>query len=127
MVIESRGTSNQNRKDRIEDEIIVDCYDEYEMAMGWFYYFEDNLNFPFKATVLKNSEISGLEEGDIVEVYEFINSSEDDVHIDNFVARVGIQKDEHIYDISLQFIRGIDCDEVTDNVIEDWRYWCEKF
>ena len=30
--------SDTNRKDRIEDEVIVDCYDEYEMAMGWFYY-----------------------------------------------------------------------------------------
>jgi len=26
--------NDTGRKDRIEDEVIVDCYDEYEMAMG---------------------------------------------------------------------------------------------
>ena len=47
--------------------------------------------------------------------------------IDDFIATVGIKKDEHIYAIPLELIKGIDCDEATDNVIEDWRYWCEKF
>lgn len=116
-----------SRQDRIEDEVIVDCYDEYEMAMGWFYYLHDNISFPFKAVVLGNSKISTLEEGDMVEVVELENSSEDDIGIDDFIATVGIKKDEHIYDIPLDLIKGIDCDEVTDNVIEDWRYWCEKF
>jgi len=119
--------NKQERKDRIEDEVFVDCYDEYEMAMGWFYYIEDNLTLPFKAKVLENSGINGLEEGEIVEVYEFTNSSEDEVSIDNFVPIMGIQTEEHIYDIPLQSLQGIDCDEVTENVIEDWRYWCESY
>lgn len=70
--------SDKSRKDRIEDDIIVDCYDE-------------------------------------------------DVSIDDFVATIGVEKNEHIYDIPLEMIRGIDCDEGTCEVIEDWRYWCEKF
>lgn len=37
-------------QDRIENEIIVDCYDEYEMSMGWYTYMQDSLGFPFKAT-----------------------------------------------------------------------------
>ncbi|MBU1667767.1 calcium-binding protein [bacterium] len=119
--------SNQSRKDRIEDEVIVDCYDEYEMAMGWFYYLHDNLNFPFKASILENGKISSLQKGDVVKVTELVNSDENDVSIYNFVATVGIEKDEHIYDIPLEMIRGIDCDEGTCEVIEDWRYWCEKF
>ena len=116
-----------SRKDRIEDEVIVDCYDEYEVAMGWFYYLDDNLKFPFKATVLGDIKISSLQEGDSITVTEFINSDEDDVSIYNFVATVGIEKDEHIYDIPLVNIKGVDCDDDTGNAIEDWRYWCEKF
>ena len=119
--------SDISRKDRIEDEVIVDCYDEYEMAMGWFYYLHDNLTFPFKASILGNTKISTLKEGDIVEVTELVNNENNDVSIDDFVAILKIEKDEHIYDIPLEMIKGIDCDEITDNVIEDWRYWCEEF
>ncbi len=32
---------NKSREQRIHDEIIVDCYDETERAMGWYYYLED--------------------------------------------------------------------------------------
>jgi hypothetical protein len=126
MIIESTGTSKQNRQDRIEDEVIVDCYDEYEMAMGWFYYLEDNLIFPFKAMVLENSEINGLKEGETVDVYELVNRSVEDVSMDDFIATVAIQKSEECYEIPLHFIRGVDCDRIMDNVIEDWRYWYEE-
>ncbi|WP_204104403.1 MULTISPECIES: calcium-binding protein [Spirulina sp. CCY15215] len=30
-------------------EIVVDAYDEVERAMGWYYYLDDNLQFPFTA------------------------------------------------------------------------------
>jgi len=119
--------SDTNRKDRIEDEIIVDCYDEYEMAMGWFYYLNDNLKFPFKASIIGDIKIGYLQEGDNVTVTEFINSSDDNVSIYNFVATVGIEQGEHIYDIPLVNIKGINCDDDTFNAIEDWRYWCEDF
>jgi Calcium binding len=44
-------THNQSREDRIIYEVIVDCYDEGEQLMGWYYYMADNLEFPIKATV----------------------------------------------------------------------------
>ncbi len=31
-------------EERIMMEIIVDCYDEAEQTMGWFYYLEDTLH-----------------------------------------------------------------------------------
>jgi len=42
-------TSDPERDNRIGMEIIVDCYSEDEEAMGWYYYLQDNLDFPFKA------------------------------------------------------------------------------
>jgi hypothetical protein len=36
---------------RINYEIIVDAYDDHEIKMGWYYYMEEKLNFPFFATV----------------------------------------------------------------------------
>ena len=38
---------DKTREHRIKMEIIVDCYDEAEQAMGWYYYLDDKLNFPF--------------------------------------------------------------------------------
>ena len=34
---------------RIEMEIVVDCYNEYERATGWYCYLQDQLQFPFTA------------------------------------------------------------------------------
>jgi hypothetical protein len=36
------------REDRIENEAIVDARPE-EQAMGWYYYFENKIRFPFPA------------------------------------------------------------------------------
>jgi hypothetical protein len=39
--------TKEEMKQTIENEIIVDCYDEYEVSMGWYYYMEETLKFPF--------------------------------------------------------------------------------
>lgn len=39
------------REHRIEMEIVVDAYGSEERAMGWYYYLEDKLEFPFKAMI----------------------------------------------------------------------------
>jgi len=42
------------REKRIEMEIMVDAYDESERAMGWYYFLEDKLSFPFFIVDPKN-------------------------------------------------------------------------
>ena len=37
------------REERIHEEIIVDAYGPEEQAMGWYYYLEDKIRFPFQA------------------------------------------------------------------------------
>lgn len=44
-----RVEEDPRREERIEMEIIVDCYDEHEAAMVWFSHLEDRLCFPFTA------------------------------------------------------------------------------
>ena len=36
---------DEDREHRITYEVIVDCYDEYEVTMGWYCYLEDRLDF----------------------------------------------------------------------------------
>ncbi|MCC7293612.1 MAG: calcium-binding protein [Phycisphaerales bacterium] len=64
----NRSKPDPARERRIEDEIIVDAYGPDEQAMGWYYYLEMTLAFPFTARCVKLREVSPLEVGDEVEV-----------------------------------------------------------
>jgi hypothetical protein len=40
---------DEERENRIHDEVIVDAYDAEEQAMGWYYYLAESMSFPFEA------------------------------------------------------------------------------
>lgn len=42
---------DEEREHRIRNEAIPDAYGEEEVAMSWYYYMADNLEFPIKAKV----------------------------------------------------------------------------
>src|SRR5262245_2429055 len=63
-----RPAKSKAREERILMEIIVDAYGPEEQAMGWYYYLEDKLDFPFRAKCMAERVISPLREGDKVEV-----------------------------------------------------------
>ena len=49
--------SKEEMQHKIADEIIVDCHDEYEVSMEWYYFMEESLKFPFNAKAkLKNKD-----------------------------------------------------------------------
>lgn len=43
--------TDEEMRHRIDYEIIVDAYDDNEQSMGWYYFFEETLEFPFTALV----------------------------------------------------------------------------
>lgn len=46
---------------KIDYEIIVDCYDEFEQSAGWYCYMTDTLQFPFTATGIFKMKDGGTE------------------------------------------------------------------
>lgn len=64
------------RENRIIDEIIVDAYDAAEQAMGWYYYLEETIKFPFIAKCISKRAISPLKIGDEVESYSMAPEQE---------------------------------------------------
>jgi hypothetical protein len=44
---------NKERERRIDMEIVVDAYNEVERAMGWYYYLQGGLKFPFKVRCIR--------------------------------------------------------------------------
>ena len=61
---------DEEREERITMEIVVDCYNGDEQAMGWHSYLGDTLDFPFTATCIAVRSISPLQIGETVEVMD---------------------------------------------------------
>jgi hypothetical protein len=113
---------NPKREQRIEDEIIVDAYGPEEQAMGWYYYLEDNLHFPFPATCITERETSPLHKGDEVEVLAM--APEDECQHDMFVK---IRWERRDLAVPLSQLKPIgEADEETREAIADWHYWINQ-
>ena len=55
-------------EDQIHNEAIVDAYGPEEQALGWYYYLEGKLQFPFQAKCIASKVMSPLRKGETVEV-----------------------------------------------------------
>jgi len=111
---------DESREHRIEMEIIVDAYTEEEQAMGWYYYLDDKLNFPFKAQWINRKGQS-----EEVEVQEM--SPDDDCGKDMFVEVLYREGEaEDVFSVSLYEIEAIDTGPKTQEAIADWHYWVDR-
>jgi hypothetical protein len=59
---------DKEREERITMEIVVDANGPEEQAMGWYYYLEERLHFPFTAICNGKRAISPLHINDEVDV-----------------------------------------------------------
>lgn len=85
------------REERIHEEVIEDAYGPAERAIGWYYYLDDKIRFPFQAKCIAPEMISPLQRGESVEVRAMA--------------------------VPLSQLSAIDPDEVTHEAIQDWHYW----
>jgi hypothetical protein len=100
-------------------EIIVDAYDEQERAMGWYYYLQDHLRFPFTATCIAKRAISPLRVKDEVEVIGM--PEEDECEHEMFVT---IRWEKEGLAVPLSQQKPIAAtDNGTQQAVEDWHYW----
>ena len=106
------------REDRIHNEAIVDAYEPEEQALGWYYYLESNLRFPFPAQCIASRVVSPLRKGETVEVR---GMAPEDACTSNMLVLVRWQR-RHMA-VPLSQLVGIDADESTLEVIGDWHYW----
>jgi len=67
-MVRTNPEQNEDREERIAMEIIVDAYGPEEQAMGWYYYLEEKLQFPFSAVCSVKRAISPLHVRDEVDV-----------------------------------------------------------
>jgi Calcium binding len=116
---EAKQKHDPEREQRITMEIVVDAYDAQERAMGWYYYLQDQLQFPFTATCLVKRAISPLHVKDEVEVVGM--PGEEECEHEMFVT---IRWEKEGLAVPLSQLQPISVtDEQTKRAVEDWHYW----
>jgi len=109
----------RERERRIALEIVVDAYDTHERAMGWYYYLEEQLKYPFMATCTNKRVISPLRVKDEVRVVGM--PGEDECEHEMFVT---IRWERDRLAVPLAQLRPISAtDKRTKQGVEDWHYW----
>ena len=107
------------RERRIEVEIVVDAHDPEEQAMGWYYYLEEKLVFPFTAICIGERAISLLRKGDEVEVLDMAPGEE--CRHEMFV---GMRWERRPLAVPLSQLKPIcETDKDTKQAVADWHYW----
>ena len=108
------------REERITMEVVVDCYDRHEVAMGWYYYLEGQLCFPFTAACIAQRAVSPLRVKDEVEVIGM--PLEEECECEVFVT-IRWDRPEGLA-VPLAQLKPIrTADAQTKEAVADWHYW----
>ena len=109
------------REERIHNEAVVDAYGPEEQAMGWYYYLENKIRFPFRAKCIVAKVVSPLLKGETVEVRRM--APEDICSSDMLVL---IRWHSRNVVVPLSQLTPVDADESTTEAIGDWHYWVSQ-
>jgi hypothetical protein len=102
-------------------EIVVDAYGPEEQALGWYYYLDDTLSFPFTARCRVRRTISPLRVGDEVEVIAM--APEEECEREMFVLLRWEREGLAVPLSQLEVVRG---EAQTQQAVADWHYWVER-
>lgn len=114
----SRIEKDEEREERIAMEAIVDAYGSDEQAMGWYYYLDEKMEFPFKARCIREMKISPLQLDEKVPVLGMV--SENGCLNEMFVE---IEWSGRRFGVPLSQLEGIGIGDNTEEAISDWQYW----
>jgi len=112
---------NKARERRIEMEVVVDAYNESERALGWYYYLEERLKFPFKARCTSKRAVSPLYTGEEVTVLGM--APEEECESEMFV---GIRWDGRSVAVPLAQLESVAVGPLTKEGADDWHYWVNR-
>ena len=112
---------DEQREHRITMEAIVDCYGPEEQAMGWYYYLQDRIRFPFPARCVRERSLSPLQVGEEVEVISMADES--DCECEMFVMTEWMGRS---FGVPLAQLAAVGVDQASDEAIGDWHYWVER-
>ena len=109
---------NKAREHRIEMEAVVDANGSEERAMGWYYYLEGRVEFPFKAKCISEKSTSPLTKNEVVEATGM--APEEECEHDMFVK---IRWNGRKLTVPLSQLKGVAVNDEAQKAIADWHYW----
>jgi len=112
------GIKDAAREERISMEAIVDAYGPEEQAIGWYYYLDGKISFPFVAECISVDKRTPLKLKEQITVKQM--SGEDCCEHDMYVD---ISWNDQELAIPLTQIQPLKADEDTVEAIGDWHYW----
>jgi len=89
--------------------------------MGWYYYLDDKIQFPFQARCIKTKRISPLKPGEVVKVTRM--APEEECLREMFIE---IEWHGRTLGAPLAQLEGVNADEGTRGAIADWHYWVAR-
>lgn len=117
----AQARRDEEREERIQQEIVVDAYGPEEQAMGWYCYLETQLNFPFRAKCTAQRAISPLRKGQEVEVVGL--APEEECEREMFVT---VPWERRTLAVPLSQLGVTLADKTTRQAVEDWHYWVKQ-
>ena len=117
----ARVERDEKRENRITMEVVVDAYGPEEQAMGWYYYLEEMMQFPFEAVCVSKRRTSPLKEGTTTQVIGMAPAEECEQEM--FVE---IDWEGDALAVPLSQLEAIAVDEETQQAISDWHYWVNR-
>jgi Calcium binding len=114
----SKPKKNHIREMRIQNEAVVDAYGPEEHTMGWYYYLDRKMRFPFQARCMVSRVASPLRKGEAVEVRRM--APEETCSRDTLVL---IRWQGRNLAVPLSQLTPTDVDETTAEAVSDWHYW----
>lgn len=112
---------DEAREQRITWEITVDAYDEEERGMGWYYYLEGRLRFPFQARCVAVRRISPLQVGEVVQALRMAPEEDNECEM-----LVEVEWAGRTFGVPLSQLEAVGADAETQEAIEDWHYWVAR-
>jgi hypothetical protein len=117
----AKAKKDKQREQRIQQEIVVDAHDAEEQAMGWYYYLEEQLRFPFRVKCIVQRAISPLRKGQEVQVVGVAPAQECDREM--FVT---VHWEHRSLAVPLAQLKVLKADKATRQAVEDWHYWVDQ-
>jgi hypothetical protein len=109
------------REERIVMDVIVDAYGPEEQAIGWYYYLDDKIQFPFTAKCIEKRSISPLKVGKEVTVVSM--ASADECEQEMFVT---IEWEDEELSVPLMQLEAIAAEADSEEAVSDWHYWVKQ-
>ena len=99
----------------------MDCYDDEEEMMGWYYYLQGKLTFPFTAKY----RASAKGRAKTTKLLQVVGMADEDECNREIKVMILLQEDglEDQIPVALSQLEGVEVDEATAEAIADWHYW----